>query len=270
MNPSAYEHRSQAFTGPLDKLLELIEEQELDITDISLAQVTDDFLKYLESLRIQANAAQTPAEAVITLRLLADFILIASRLVFIKSKSLLPDLTLTEEEEGDIRDLEGRLRILRELKPAMKELGALYSAGNHAWSRPYFLNAVSAVSGEASVAVFYPSPSLTDAALVGALTNLFSAFERLVMENETIREKVVSLEAKIKEIILRIREITETSFSRLTDAATRGEMIIAFLAVLHLAREQIISLEQEAHFSDILIKKAEAPSQNHEADTRRG
>src|SRR5262245_8487868 len=92
-----YALRLQQYEGPLEKLLELIEERKLDVNEISLAEVTDDFLKYLEQLPAVAPA------------LLADFLTIGSRLVLIKSKSLLPELPLSAEEESDIKDLERRL-----------------------------------------------------------------------------------------------------------------------------------------------------------------
>jgi segregation and condensation protein A len=242
-----------------------------------LAEVTDDFLAYLSGLKREQEGVVNQEESLALLRVIADFVVIASRLLFIKSKALLPEVTLGEEEEADIKDLELRLQMLRDLRPAMRYLAARWQAGEHAWSRPYFLNTISPAgvpfslqdsgSGEArpdeqpsephrGVQVFYPSPALKAPALADSLRTLFSAFERFVLESSTIRETVISLEKKIKEVMQRFKEITETSFSALASGSSRGERVVAFLAILHLAREQIVRLEQESEFSDIMVRKS--------------
>ena len=71
--------------------------------------------------------------------MLADFISVASKLIFLKSKYLLPGLSLTEEEETDIKDLEARLQHYQALKPAIKHLHELWRESHRSYSRPYFL-----------------------------------------------------------------------------------------------------------------------------------
>ena len=93
-----YQVKTHIFEGPLDTLLSLIEKRKLFINDISLSKVADDYIAYIKSLENFPIADS------------AHFILIASTLVLIKSKSLLPNLTLSEEEEHSIEDLEARLR----------------------------------------------------------------------------------------------------------------------------------------------------------------
>src|ERR1700679_4087675 len=117
-----YQLKLDNFSGPLEKLLELIEAQKMDVSEVSMARVTDAFLKYLEALKtsnLLADAAEEMAldKARLDLRVLADFIPVASRLIFLKSKYLLPGLVLTDEEEADIKDLEDRLRRYQDLKP---------------------------------------------------------------------------------------------------------------------------------------------------------
>jgi len=83
----AYELKLEKFSGPLEKLLELIEAQKMDVSEVSMARVTDDFLKYLDTFRKEGeNTRGFRAD----LRLLADFVSVASRLIFLKSKYLLP------------------------------------------------------------------------------------------------------------------------------------------------------------------------------------
>lgn len=236
-----YELKTEKFTGPLEKLLELIEAKQLAINEISLAEVTDDFLKYLEGL----------ADA--DMRLVADFISVASRLVLIKSKSLLPDLSLTGEEESDIKDLEKRLKIYQELKPVLRILDKLWKVAGREFSRPYFLEQSASLEGGARV--FYPGEGLEIRALTASLQKIFESFVSLELETKSIREKIVTLEEKIAEVVERLTREGESTFKNLSSAKSRSEVIIIFLAILHLAHERLVALEQSGRFSDIIIKK---------------
>ncbi|MEK7174472.1 MAG: segregation/condensation protein A [Patescibacteria group bacterium] len=249
-----YELKLARYSGPLDKLLELIEAREMEVAEISLAEVTDDFLKYLETLQIARARATDFESRQEMLRFLADFIVVASRLVFIKSKSLLPELGANVEEETDIRDLEKRLRLYKDLKPMMKTLATLWNRGALSMGRPYFLNTVTPGDRQGGVVVFYPGPGVTTATLSNSLGRIFEIFERLAKHQETITDTIVSLEEKIAEVVSRIRAIMETNFRALTGGESRGEVIITFLAVLHLAREQLIILDQAGDGSDIMIR----------------
>ena len=131
-----YQLELENFKGPLDKLLELIEAEKMDVSEVSMAKVTDSFLKYLETVK-GGNVIEETFRG--DLRVLADFISVASRLIFLKSKYLLPGFALTEEEEADIKDLEERLKRYQDLKPALKHLNALWSERHTSYSRPYFL-----------------------------------------------------------------------------------------------------------------------------------
>ncbi len=98
--------KQQSFEGPLDLLLSLIEKRKLFINDISLSKVADDFIEHIKRFE------HFPLEDS------AHFILVASTLLLIKSKSLLPNLALTAEEEGNIGDLELRLKVYQRIKEA--------------------------------------------------------------------------------------------------------------------------------------------------------
>jgi segregation and condensation protein A len=257
-----FELKLDKFSGPLEKLLELMEERKLAINEVSLAQVTDDFLKYLASLQSRINAeigsgvVEQQGTGSDYLRIIADFIVVASRLILIKSKYLLPDLALTGEEEADIKDLEYRLRLYQELKPAMKVLQGLWQKKNTEFSRPYFL-ARGFSPDAAQTGIFYPGNELSIEMLTGALQNVFESIQTYQLETKTIREKIVTIEEKMQEIITRLGFEKETNFARLSGSKSRTEIILIFLAVLHLAREQLIFLEQAGQFSEITIKKSE-------------
>jgi len=250
-----YELKTDHFSGPLEKLLELIEGQKMDVSEISMAKVTDDFLKYLEKIKNNEFDEVQKVEAIfhVDLRVLADFISVASKLIFLKSKYLLPGLALTEEEERDIKDLEGRLKIYQELKPALRHLAKMWRESHRAYSRPYFLGRGGGLA--AGQSVFYPGKNLALEALVGSLGRIFETIKTFELETETIKEKIVTLEEKISEVLAMIQREGDMQFRRLSGTETRADMIIAFLAILHLAREQIVLLEQLDNFADIVIRK---------------
>ncbi|RJP44983.1 segregation/condensation protein A [Candidatus Parcubacteria bacterium] len=241
-----YELRLEQFNGPISKLLELIEEKQLEITEINLAEVTDDFLKHIRTL----ERVETP--------FLADFIAVASRLIFIKSKILLPEFQLSGEEEAAIKDLERRLTLYRELKPAMKAIAKFWRAGNQEFARPYFLN-VTFLDPKQGASIFYPGERLAAELLVGSLERILDVFRKLELETQTIKETIVTIEEKIREIIARLQKQGATSVKNLSRGRSVSEIIAIFLAILHLAREQAVRLEQDGHFSDIIIKHSRSP-----------
>lgn len=234
----SYEVRLSKFQGPLEKLLELIEDKKLQINEISLAVVTTDFLKYLEESKPDYGV-------------LADFISIASRLILVKSKSLLPGIELTEEEEGDIKDLAHRLELYKEFKVARGHFEVLWNSNESSRSRVY-------MGSLDSVRVFYPGNRVTKDSLLESVQKIFESLEKISKEVETIKDKIVTLEEKIKEVVARVKDLGETSLNKLSQEKNKAEIVVIFLAILHLAREQLIHLEQDSHFSDIMIRHQEA------------
>lgn len=233
-----YEVKSQQFSGPLDKLLGLIEAKQLEITQISLADVTADFLNYIKSL-----------QALIEPRILADFLVVAAKLVLIKSKILLPSLELTEEEREDVVDLETRLKLYREYKLASEGIKKLWDSKRRAFSRPLFMSL-------GDRAIFYPPAGLTARYLADSLRKLAETVrEFLPKATKKIKETVITLEGKIKDLLLRFQTAAEHSFREISRAGTRQEAIVFFLAVLHLLKDRLIKVEQEGQFEDIILKK---------------
>ena len=257
----AYELSMGEFVGPLEKLLELIEAQKMDVSEVSMAKVTDDFLKYLETLKgdmVDATGGEASPEELALfradLRMLADFVSVASRLIFLKSKYLLPGLELSDEEEADIKDLEDRLKRYQDLKPALRHLNALWNERHTSYSRPYFLGRGGGGMA-AGQSVFYPGGNLDISSLRAALAGILETIKTYEIETETIREKIVTLEEKISEVLGRIQKEGDLHFRHLSGEKSRSEMIVVFLAVLHLAREQLVLLEQMENFSDIMVKR---------------
>jgi segregation and condensation protein A len=243
---SSYELRLDTFSGPLEKLLELIDKRELDITAISLAAVTNDFIEYVRSLDNVSPA------------LLADFISIASQLLLLKSRALLPTLPLTDEEESEIQGLEERLRIYQELRHAFNHIRQSWRLHESMHGRNY-MPTISLVN-TAESGDYYPGSNLNVEGVVGATNAVLSFLERVQEDKETVREKIVRLEDKMTEIIARMQGAARTNIKDLSQSGTKSELIVIFLALLHLAREQMIDLEQEGQFSDIMVSNGRISS----------
>lgn len=241
-----YELKLEKFSGPIEKLFELIDNRKMEITEVNLAEVTADFLKYVESLSDNNSPSHATHYTLHDTRLVADFIVIASRLLLIKSKALLPNLELTQEEEGQIKDLEARLAFYKQFKPAIRHLEQMAKNANPAYSRPLFMNLPP---------VFYPTASITKEALRDSAKKLFESLER-VLEAKTVRIALVSLEEKIQEVIERMTALKNTQkFDDLLKEKSKPEVIVLFLAILHLLHRQLIKADQETGFSEIQIER---------------
>lgn len=235
-----YELALEKFSGPIEKLLELIEERKLEITEFNLAQVTGDFLNYLAKV-----------EAVHP-RLLADFIVVASRLLLIKSKALLPGVELAAEEEKEIKDLEERLKFYQSFKPAIKGIKNLWERNVSCFSRPFLMG---------RPVFFYPAKNIDAAELQNAVKKIFESLEYLEKETQTISPTLIRLEDKIQEILAVIQKWRSEAnqaifgFKDLKKEKPREEIIVMFLALLHLIHNQVINVEQKKQFSDIIIRQ---------------
>lgn len=231
----AYQVKTDKFEGPLEILLDLIEKEKLNINEISLAQVTDQYIKYLGSL------SQVSPE------LLANFLVIASQLILIKSKTLIPKFEVSTEEEKSIKELKLRLAELQILKNATKKLQNLNKNRNPLYSRDPYKGIITA---------FIMPPNLTINKLISSLEELFKTLikpEKL--KKETIK-LIVSLEDKITELKKRFNDVLEHNFSKLVqESKSRLEIIITFIALLELTKQKFIKLNQKNHFEDIQIKK---------------
>ena len=171
--------------------------------------------------------------------------MVASKLLLIKSKILLPNFKLTDEEEIEIKDLENRIIFYSNFKPAIENIKNLLEKKGVSFSRQLF-------AGRASF--FYPSENININSLNESIKKILDFFERMSMETETIKPLSVTLEDKIKEIISRV-EMT-MKFNELAEKKPKNEIIVLFLALLHLLNNQIIKVEQKEGFSDIIIMRA--------------
>jgi len=227
--------RLEKFEGPLDLLLELIEDQKLDISRLNLAKVADDYLEF-----IRANEG-------IDLENLAEFVTIASKIILIKSQSILPTIEITPEEEKEIVDLENQLREYQRFKSAAEKIREMREKKNHSFSRDYLLGVSAIFSPPKNVNIF----------------DLKKAFLKVISEiilpeklpEESVRA-IITLEEKIEELQNTLQKKVETSFRELSDSAKdKIEVIVAFLAMLEMVKQRIIDVEQSEIFEEIRILK---------------
>lgn len=231
-----FEVHTETFTGPLEKLLELIEEKKLEVTTLSLAEVTGDFIEYIKSI-----------EEEVAPKNLAGFVVVASRLVLIKSKVLLPNLELTTEEETQIKDLESRLKIYREFKAAAANIRELYNQNKISYGKPLFQNLPS---------IFYPPKAVNTQSLKASMAKIFASIENFIPKEERVVKKaLVTIEEKMNELMYRLTNAPVHSFKTMRGGLAKHEIILLFLAMLHLLKHQKVRLDQAGSFDDIIIKR---------------
>jgi segregation and condensation protein A len=232
----AYEVRLSVFEGPLDLLLHLIEREELDITAVSLAQVTDQYLDYIGRLE-ERSAAH-----------LADFLVVASKLLLIKSRLLLPSPPVAHDEEEDEvgEDLVRQLIEYKKYKDVARLLARREEQALRAYVRvgpvPVAARGLNLEGVSAAVlaelvrqALHVPLPAPPVATVIPPVT--------------------VSLGDKMGLIRAALRAQQEVDFGELVGTAcSRVEVIVTLLAVLELIKEGSLAVEQEELFGRILLR----------------
>lgn len=229
-----YKVQLEKFTGPLDLLLQLIEKEEMDITQVSLAKVADQFLDYMH--QIQTMGAKD----------IVDFLEIAARLILIKSKALLPQLQLTDDEELSAEELALRLKEYKKFKAAGQDFKRLLEAKRYCFDRQVYLE---------EERVFSPPPDISAQNLSQSFGDVLGAVP--VMENlgEEVMTEVVSLEDKIDHIKNFLTERINVMFSRLHNSQSKMEVVVTFLAMLELMKQRVIDVRQEQMFGEIELTK---------------
>lgn len=232
-----YYIKTEKFEGPLELLLELIEKENLKITELSLAHVADQYLEHIRS-----NEG-------ISLSNLAEFLSVASKLILIKSRALLPILQYTEEEEEEIKDLAYQLEMYKKFKEASENIGKLFLAGRVSYSRENSTQAIPA---------FYPPEGVTALDLKKYFQLVLSEIPVIEKLEEQIVAEVMTLEEKIAHLQEVITRKMETYFSEVTaEASDKVEVIVSFLAMLEMVKQRIIHVEQGGLFEEISIKNKE-------------
>jgi len=245
---SAYPVHLPLFEGPLDLLLHLIEREELDITEISLVAVTDQYIKAIESLEeIEPGA-------------LADFLVIAARLLYLKSRSLLPKPRPPEDEDeqADAEALIQQLFEYRQFKAVAEGLRLREEAGLRA-----FVRLAPPPQMERKLELAEVSVDKLAAAVQKALRRIPSdppkprvhTYPITVAEQiEVVRQRVRAINIRPDSAPLRFAALRFVDL--LSESKTRIEIIVTFLAVLELIKQREIVVEQEDVFGEIVLRAA--------------
>lgn len=225
------------FNGPLDLLLSLIEDKKMSVSEVALSVVTEQYVRYVEGLE---EDAVEPEE-------LADFLLIAAKLLLLKSKNLLPQFTIEEDDGPSLAD---QLRLYKAFVDASRKL-------NKKWLEPR--RSVFRIEPMRKADGFVPPQNVSLATVHKSMLQLLSRLVPPKPLPKTTMDRGISL----KERIVRLKELISTQkrilfHHTLENARNKTEIIVAFLALLELVKQQEAHYTQESQFGDILIGSSDA------------
>ena len=233
-----YEVKTAVFEGPLDLLLHLIEKEDLDITAVSLVQVTDQYLAVLHS-----------GES-LDLRALAEFVAVGARLLFLKSRALLPrSPEQVAEDERDAQEIAEDLTVQLEEYRRFKTAAAFFRDLDDRGQRSY-------VRVAPPPADWLPT-GLEGVTLKKLVSTLAAALERLPPEPEPERLQRVMLNVgeQRANVLNAVRRRGSLAFARIiADCKSRLEAIVTFLAVLDLLKTEDLRAEQSSSFGEIVLR----------------
>lgn len=225
----------EVFSGPLGLLLEFIEKQQLEITQVSLAKVAEEYLAYLQSHDVPSDD-------------LADFLLTASRLIYLKSRELMPYLRIAEEDEA-VDKLADQLRLYREYAAAAKQLQDVYARA------PMFFRPYVKMAHEQQIA-FIPATNATPVVLQDLFRSILKRLQPFFALREVSLERTKTVQERLDELTEELRTRASMSFTEVIHGArSKPEVIVSFLALLELLRRRVIKAEQSGIFSDIQLKR---------------
>lgn len=228
--------KARDFEGPLELLLQLIEEHKLSINEVSLAKISDEYIRYLENVGIRDRES------------LSQFISVAATLMLIKSRSLLPELVLTEEEEGNIDELEQRLVAYAEIKKGADTISELFQV------RPLYTS----LFIPSPVVVFTPDTAVSQDVLRTCITTLLHELPKQESHPEAKVKRTLDIKDVIETLLSRVRAHMSIPFSKLltdTELHERKNLIVIhFLALLEILKYGEITAQQNEEFGEIMIK----------------
>ena len=217
----------------MDLLLDLIEQQKLDVTELNLAHVADQYLDYIKDNQL------------IQLENLANFLSVAAKLILIKSRALLPALKLSEEEEEEIRDLTNQLEEYKKFKEISQRLGELSLSGRFSFPRPGY---------QGVKTVFYPPENINAFDLKKNFLKVLAEIPQMEKIEEEVVSEIITLEERISDLEIVLRKRVETCFSDIVaEAKDKIDLIVSFLAMLEMVKQRLVWAEQKELFQDIKL-----------------
>ncbi len=223
--------KTPSYEGPFEVALDLIEARKLLVNELALASITDDYIQHVR------RQEAFPVEET------ANFIQIAATLILIKSKSLIPDLVLTEEENADVEDLKNRLMIYERIRNASRELSSIFG-------KQIMISA----GQKKPVPFFAPARDLSANALTDALARILEAREEVEQLPEARVKPMVTIEEMMNELAARVQKAINISFKEFSGTAKeKVDVIVSFLALLELVKQGAVAAEQFEIYGDIRI-----------------
>lgn len=235
-----YEVKTEQFEGPLDLLLHLIKKDNIDIFEISISKITEQYLNYINLMKEK------------NLDIKSEYLVLAAELIELKSKLLLPNKS--EEIEEEIEEEKGNLinRILeyekyKEISKNFKQLESIRKTVHTRISKEIFK---------------YKNDKINN--LDFDLNDLMLAFKNFLRNKELekplktkIKKKEYSIEKRCLEIKVRLKKQKCINFDELFEIKTKDFVVVTFLAMLSLVKKKEIAIEQENNFNKIIIKRRE-------------
>jgi segregation and condensation protein A len=232
--PDALEVILEAFEGPLDLLLYLIRRQNLDILDIPIADITEQYINYIQMMQDMR------------FELAAEYLLMAAMLAEIKSRMLLPRVNVDEEdEEGDPRaELIRRLQEYERFKQAAEDLDELPQLGRD-------VHSVKVDAPHKNLDL--PPPDVDLKEILLALKDVMNRADMFTSHH--IQQEPLSLRERMSRVLETVNSTTFTAFTDLFDLAEgRPGVVVTFMATLELIKQQLIELVQNESFGTIHVK----------------
>ena len=235
--PDALEVYLEAFEGPLDLLLYLIRKHNLDILDIPMAQLTAQYMVYVDQ-------GTRDKSKVIKLELVADYLLMSAMLIEIKSRMLLPKPAEIAEEDDPRAELVRRLMEYEAIKLAAARLDAMPQVGAEIQVAAAYYQHISEIK----------SPEVSLDELVEAWRNVLKRAK--LNSHHKIGKQELSVREHMSQILRRLKTDGMVEFSALFDMASDGlaKLVVNFLAILELAKEGLIRMTQQQPFSPIYLQ----------------
>jgi segregation and condensation protein A len=245
-----YQVKIDTFEGPLDLLLHLINRLEIDIYDIPMSEITDQYLNYIKTMKE------------LHLDVASEYLVMAATLLAIKSKMLLPkheeivvedDMEMNYEE--DPRDeLVERLIEYRKYKEAAEDLKSLEEERNLMFSKPP--SDLSELSKDIQVEKIELNVTIYD--MLGALQKMMRRKKLQKPLATKIARQEISIEKRMEEILVELKSFKgRKSFYELFPFPQKEHIVVSFLAILELMKRQEIHIEQEKNFAEIFVMSLE-------------
>jgi segregation and condensation protein A len=246
----SYQIKLEIFEGPMDLLLHLTKKHELDIYSIPIALITQQYLEYIELMQS------------LDMEIAGEFLVMASTLMHIKSKMLLPPPENLEGEDDGVDPRAELIRRLLEYKSFKEAAGALEDK-EETWSKVYTRSADAGPGVPAD-----DEPLLFDFHLFDLLAALKDVMARVPETSFEVTPDTVSITEKISQILARLEATDSMLFTDLFEGHhTKSQVVVTFLAVLELIKTRVVKAFQIEQFGAIRIMKAVMETRDRDTAT---